>query len=105
MSSERDWRHLDPRSKRALLRIVSMGYPLEIEIEGEPFRIMAQREGGSVYFYLHMTHAVDEMALLDMLSAIMTRNDVRDAISSGRKAEDGRILTLDDIIPGDYSSD
>jgi hypothetical protein len=77
-----------------------MGLPLQIEIEGEPFEIMTERCGGTVYFYLHMTHAIDERKLQDMLSSIITRNDLRKKAQDGRLDDYGKVLTLDDIIPG-----
>ena len=76
-----------------------MGWPLEVEIDGEPFEIMTRRDGGTVYFYLEMKYAVDEATLMDMLGSIIMRNEIGEIRRNGRLDNEGKILTLDDIIP------
>lgn len=100
MSSDDNWRYIDPRSKRALARLVSMGWPKQVEIEGEIFDITTKRVGGDVYFYLEMRYAVDEVTLRNMLSSIIMRNDIKELHRLNSSDEKHKILTLDDIIPG-----
>jgi hypothetical protein len=97
LSNNKRWRYIDPRSKRAIRRLTSCGYPLHVEIEGELFDLMTYREDGKVFFYLVMPHAVDEKTIKSMLSRIIDRNELYTSIRENQ--EINRLLTLDDIIP------
>ena len=99
MSSGRNWRYIDARSKRALKRLTNCGYPLRIEIDGEQFDIMTHRVDGSVFYYLGMPYAIDENSLKSMLNRIIDRNEFRDSVIKNQDIN--RLLTLDDIIPDD----
>ena len=97
LSSGRNWRYLDARSKRALTRLTNCGYPLQVEIDGELFDIMTYREDGEVFYYLIMSHAIDEYSIKNILCRILDRNERTESIIKNQ--EINKLLTLDDIIP------
>ena len=99
MSRDRNWRYLDARSKRALTRLTSCGYPLKIEIDGELFDIMTYREDGNIFYYLVMSYAIDENSIKSILNRILDRNERTELIIKNQ--EINKLLTLDDIIPND----
>lgn len=90
---------MDPRSKRALRALLEEGWPLVVEIEGEPFEVATERTpGGAVYFWLRQATAVDAETLRMMLDRITFRNEIRDLERLGGDASPGRVLTLDDAV-------
>ena len=90
---------MDPRSKRALRQLLEEGWPLVVEIEGEPFEVATERTpDGAVYFWLRQATAVDAETIRMMLDRITFHNEVRDIERRQGDASPGRVLTLDDAV-------
>jgi len=99
VSDKDKWRYIDARSKRALIRLLDCGYPLKIDIEGEEFEVATYREDGRVYFYLIMTHAIEEKEIRVLLNGLMEKSESnKEKIS--KDVQINRTLTLDDLVTG-----
>ena len=90
---------MDPRSKRALRALLEEGWPLVIEIEGEPFEVATERTpDGAVYFWLRQATVVDAETIRMMLDRTMFRNGDRDIEKGQGDASPRCTITLDDAV-------